>query len=134
MRTALFNYNHAAFLQDVKEGVKRVNTCDVFTGYRERVVKKSIVRTVVLPDGQKRWVKEGENTFVHSYEYNNGNDKIKIDGKIYAVRDSLEFAIKIQKTQLQAVGGARGLIRFLCSQSPCSDSWESKITNNCKGK
>ena len=70
-------------------------------------------------------------TFIYTYQTNKANDKIKINGKIYKVVDSWEFAIKVQKTQIQARDAAAGLMKFLLTFSEL-DYWEQQIIKTVK--
>lgn len=73
-------------------------------------------------------IKTGEQ--ITEYKFTATADSIEINGLKYRVEDSGEYAIKIQRTKIQASNGAKGLIKLFLSDT--LDSWERKIIENCK--
>lgn len=77
---------------------------------------------------QFRTVKIGEQTTVYNYVAE--ENALIINGAKYKVVEDFEFTIKIQKSQIKAVGGASGLLDFLTRET--LDSWELKIIERCR--
>lgn len=78
---------------------------------------------------QYRHDKVGEQTTVYTFEVIN-DSTLSINGKCYRVEDDREFTLKVMKTKIRAIDGAKGLIKFLCRET--LDDWELKIIENCK--
>lgn len=102
-----------------------VQTKTVTRGIYNRVATGEFVGGIE----QYRHDKVGERITVYTFEAVN-DTTLSINGKCYRVEDCSEFAIKVMKTKIKAIDGAKGLIKFLCRET--LDSWELKIIENCK--
>lgn len=82
-------------------------------------------------DGEKRikWEKVGERVTA-MYHFAAHPDSIEINGVKYRVEDNREWAIKVLKTKVKAIDGAKGLIKLFMSEQ--LDHWELRIIENCK--
>lgn len=94
-----------------------------------KTVTRGIYNRVSVGNGQFRHDKVGEKTSNYTFEVVDTNT-LWINGKCYRVEDNREFAIKVMKTKIKAIDGAKGLVKFLMSET--LDSWELKIIENCK--
>lgn len=116
-------------LQDSeKETAKETPTIQIKTvtrGIYNRVATGEYVGGVE----QYRLEKVGEQTTVYTFEVIN-DSTLSINGKCYRVEDDREFTLKVMKTKIRAIDGAKGLIKFLCRET--LDDWELKIMENCK--
>lgn len=99
------------------------------TQTQTKTVTRGIYNRVPVGNGQYRHDKVGERITVYTFEAVN-DTTLSINGKCYRVEDCSEFAIKVMKTKIKAIDGAKGLIKFLCRET--LDSWELKIIENCK--
>lgn len=97
-----------------------------------REVTQGIYKTIPTGLTTSRTQKIGERTKTYIYTTDENNSYIIINGAKYKVKENREFAIKIQRTQIQAKDGAKGLLKFLTEQSDCMDNWEIKILTNCR--
>lgn len=70
------------------------------------------------------------NEIVKTYNFAADGNRLTINGRTYKVVQDWEFAIKILKTQIKAINGAEGLIKFFMREP--SDSWEIKVIENCR--
>lgn len=114
--------------------MKNINTsCIRFQDAQTRRVVKTVWLEVPQPGGQIRHVANGQTVTEYQYAASVDNAYISLNGRVYSVKDNFEWAIKIQRTQIQARSGAAGLIEFLTThQSKVSDGWEQKIIDNCR--
>lgn len=99
--------------------------------------KRDVIKTnwlkVPTGDGHVKSVANGQTVTPYRYAVSEDNSRIRINGKVYSVKDNFEFTIKIQRTQIQARDGAAGLMKFLTTfQSAVADGWEQKIIQNCR--
>ena len=99
------------------------------TQTQTKTVTRGIYNRVPVGNGQFRRDKVGETVVNYAFEVVDAVT-LRINGKCYRVEDCSEFAIKVMKTKIKAIGGAKGLIKFLCRET--LDSWELKIIENCK--
>lgn len=106
---------------------------NTFSNETSRTVTKGIYQETRNADGSVSTKRIGDDVTEYNYATNADNDRIRINGRVYKVVANYEFSIKIQKTQIQANGGASGLMKFLTTfQNHVSDCWEQKIFNNCR--
>lgn len=128
----MYQYNHNKFMQGVKEGEFFIENADKWTDFSECKVIKGIYNKIPLDNGQIKHEHIGDITTTYQFAVNYANDKIRIDNKVYAVSEDREFAIKIMKTKIRAIDGAKGLMRFLCRDSNNGLIWIDKIIENVK--
>ncbi len=94
-----------------------------------KTVTRGIYNRVPVGNGQFRHDKVGETVTKYAFEVVDAAT-IRINGKCYRVEDDREFAIKVMKTKIKAIDGAKGLVKFLMGET--LDSWELKIIENYK--
>lgn len=99
----------------------------------KREVIKGIFKTEPVGNGQVKSIKTGEKKIQYTYKITESNDTIEINGKKYKVVNDREFAYKIQKTQIKAISGAKGLLRLFTEfEASCMDYIEQSIFENVK--